>query len=600
MREKAPRVPDARSTIKAVSMNRRRMLVESLKWGSLATVALSSIPTEIFALENGAEIGLTGNPLRFPPVFTNGGILDLAETNVEVWPGTLTQVISINGSYPGPTVRIQRGETFSATLQNQLGEPATAHWHGLIAPETMDGHPKDPVAPGASYLYTFPVVQRAGTYFYHAHAHQLTAKHVYRGFAGLFIVDDDNETSLGLPRGDFDVPLVIQDRRSADQPAFVYSPTMMDATNGYLGDTVLVNGTPDPYLEVSRTLYRFRLVNGSNARVYRIAFADNHQFQIVATDSGLKDEAVAATSFYLSPGERVDILVDFSSYALAGSVILKSLPFPGGGGSQGTELNLIRFDVTGTLSSGGSVPSSMPPIVYHDPLDVVRTRTFDLSMTMGSANIHRINNLTYDIDRIDEEVPQGDLEEWRITNGTGLFHPIHIHGIMFQVFSRNSNTSLPPADWGWKDTVLVYPSEVVSILVRFTDYTGIYLLHCHNLEHEDDGMMLNFRVNGTTDVQNETPSLPSEFRLHQNYPNPFNPSTVIDLDIPLPSHVRVDIFDITGTCVSTLADGMMQTGHHSLIYSPIATDGSFLPSGPYIVRMTAGTLIQTIKITLLR
>jgi len=391
-------------------------------------------------------------------------------------------------------VRVQRGSIFSATVVNQLAEEATIHWHSLIAPEAMDGHPKDPIPRGGSFTYTFPIVQRAGTYFYHAHAYMRTAKQVYQGFAGLFIVDDDNEIPLGLPRGSFDVPLVIQDRRSANQPQFTYSPTMMDVMNGYLGDLVLVNGTPDAYFEVSRTLYRFRLVNGSNARVYKIGFADNHAFHIIATDGGLNDQAVSATSFFLSPGERVDILMDFSSYSLGQSVVLKSLPFTGGGGTQGLDLNIIRFDVTGSQSSGGSVPSTLPSITYYNPSEVVRTRTFLLSSTMGGG--YRINNRIYDLNRIDEEVPGNELEEWRIVNGTTEFHPMHIHGLLYQVLSRSGSTTLPPSDRGWKDTVLVNPSETVRVLVKFTNYNGIYLLHCHNLEHEDDGMMLNFRVSG--------------------------------------------------------------------------------------------------------
>jgi len=579
-------------------MNRRRMLFDSLKWSSLVALGVNAKPGKVFALETGWLSELTGNPLRFPPVFTNGGMMGLSTTNVEVWPGTTTQIVAVNGSYPAPTVRIQRGATFSATLVNQLAEPATAHWHGLIAPEAMDGHPKDPVAPGSSFSYSFPVIQRAGTYFYHAHAHMLTAEHVYKGFAGLFIIDDDNEIPLGLPRGSFDVPLVIQDRRSAYQPQFTYAPTIMDSMNGYLGDTVLVNGTPDPYFEVSRTLYRFRVVNGSNARVYKIGFADNHAFHIVATDGGLKDEAVQASSFFLSPGERVDILMDFSSYALGQSVILKSLPFTGGGGSQGTELNLIRFDVTGVQSSGGVVPSSMPPITYYIPSEVVRTRVFTLTMAMGGTNIHKINNRTFELTRIDEEVPKNDLEEWRIVNGTTLFHPMHIHGVLFQVLSRNGSTNLPPSDRGWKDTMLVNPSETVRLLVKFTDYTGIYLLHCHNLEHEDDGMMMNFRVNNATGIEQEQDNVPSEFRLHQNHPNPFNPSTKISFDVPTASQVELEVFNVRGQKVATLVKQTLGTGQHTVEFTAVDPHGASLSSGMYFVRMAAGSFVQSVKMIL--
>ncbi len=571
-------------------MNRREMLLESLKLGAVASLGIHLIRGRIFALETGFLTERTGNPLRFPPLFP-GGAMTLATSNVEVWPGTTTQVVALNGSYPCPTVRVQRGSIFSATIMNQLAEAATVHWHGLIAPDAMDGHPKDPIPPGGSFTYAFPIVQRAGTYFYHAHAHMLTAKQVYKGFAGLFIIDDDNEIPLGLPRNNFDIPLVIQDRRSADQPQFTYSPTVMEKMTGYLGDIVLVNGTPDAYFEVSRMLYRFRLVNGSNARVYKIGFADNHAFHIVATDGGLKDQAVSVTSFFFSPGERVDILMDFSSYSLGQSVVLKSLPFTNGGGTQGLDLNIIRFDVTGSQNSGGIVPTTLPAITYYNPSDVVRTRSFTLTMTMGGGA--RINNRTYDLNRIDEEVPGNQLEEWRIVNGTTEFHPMHVHGVLFQVLSRNGITTLPPSDRGWKDTVLVNPSETVRVLVKFTNYNGIYLLHCHNLEHEDDGMMLNFRVSGLTEVEETNSDTPESFQLYQNYPNPFNPSTTIRYSIPESAFVTLQVYDVTGREIQTLVTKVQEPGVHSIDF-----DSSGLASGVYLYRLQAGGFVATNKMIL--
>jgi len=474
-------------------MKRREMIIRSLQAGALISFIR---PTDIFS-NNNTNVGLTGNPLRFPPVFSNGGTMTLANSAVNVWPGQNTNVIAINGSYPCPSVVIQKGETFTAHFINQLTEPATSHWHGISAPELMDGHPKDAILPGESRTYTFPVLNRAGTYFYHAHADLLTSKHVYKGFAGFFIVDDTAEIPLRLPRGAYDIPLCLQDRRIADIPEFNYAPVITDMTRGYLGDTVLVNGTPDTYFEVSKTLYRFRLLNGSNARVYKIAMSDNSPFQIIATDGGLKDIPVSANSFFLSPGERVDILFDFSSYSIGQSLILKSLAFASSGGGiyrQGVEMNLMRFDITANLSSGGVVPSALTPISYYDPNDAVTVRDFVLSMVGGGMNMHRINGLTFDMDRIDWETPLNSLEEWKIINTTNLIHPMHTHAALFQIYSRNGSTVLAPNDKGWKDTVLVNPGETVRVLVKFTDYAGIYLFHCHNLEHEDDGMMLNFKV----------------------------------------------------------------------------------------------------------
>lgn len=577
-------------------MSRRQLLSRFLATGVIAAVSSPFTGLRIFANDKGTTIlaESAGNPLRFPPVIT-GGTMTLAAGSVSIWPGSTTQVFAINNSYPAPTVQVERGSTFTVKFINQLSEPSTIHWHGLIVPELMDGHPKDAVQPGGSYTYSFPVLQRAGTYLYHSHAFMRTAAQVYKGFAGFFIVTDASETTLGLPTGGFDVPLVIQDRRSVDVPQFAYNPTPMDVMNGFLGDLPLVNGTPDAYLEVSRTLYRFRLLNGSNARLYNVGLSDNHIFHILSTDGGLKDQAVEATSFMLSPGERVEILMDFSSYAIGQSVILKSLPFAQGMGQypQGVEMNLLRFDVAGNAKSGGVVPTSLPPITYHDPSNVVRTRTFALTSAMMGG--HKINNVSFDLKRIDEEVSTHQLEEWVIINETDEYHPMHVHGLLFQVHSRNGNIILPPSEKGWKDTVLVNPRDTVKVLVLFDDYAGVYLLHCHNLEHEDDGMMLNIRVTTSTDIADRVETLPSDITLHQNYPNPFNPSTTIRYGLPSREHVTLTVFNTLGQQVSVLQEGDQDAGYHEVKF-----DGQDLPSGVYFCRIQVGVFTDTKKLLLVR
>ncbi len=340
-------------------MKRREFIIKS----TLAGAALYS--PKIFSFGEQKKGALVGNPLRFPPELQPGESLIFNSADVEVWPGTTTQVLSLNNSYPCPTIRIQKGEQFSVLFENQYTEEATVHWHGLLVPELMDGQPKDAVLPGNNYTYSFPVFQRAGTYFYHSHAHHLTAKHVYKGYAGFFIVEDDDELQYGLPTGEYDIPLLIQDRHSAYQPQFNYAPTMMDRMLGYLGDLPLINGTPEAFFEVQKTLYRFRLLNGSNARVYKIAFSDNSPFWVLATDGGLKDEVIQMNSVFLSPGERLDILFDFSSYGIGNSVTLQSQTFSGVG-NQGILMDLLRFDIAGSLSSGGIVPQNLPPINYYD------------------------------------------------------------------------------------------------------------------------------------------------------------------------------------------------------------------------------------------
>ncbi|MCB0744418.1 MAG: multicopper oxidase family protein, partial [Ignavibacteriae bacterium] len=469
-------------------MKRREFIIKS----TLAGAALSTY--QLFPFGGIKKVNGVGNLLRFPQELQPGESLIFKSANVEVWPGTTTHVLALNNSYPAPTIRVNKGEEFSVLFENQHSEESTIHWHGLLVPEIMDGQPKDAVLPNTSYRYSFPIIQRAGTFFYHSHAHHFTAEQVYKGHAGFFIIEDEEEKNLGLPSGKYDIPLLIQDRHSVFQPQFVYSPSNMDRMQGYLGDLPLINGTPDAYFEVQKTLYRFRIVNGSNARVYKLAFSDNSQFLIISTDGGLKDEAIKVDNVFLSPGERIEILYDFSVYSLGQTITLESQFFSSFGG-QGLQMNLLRFDIIGSQFSGGSVPQNMPSIKYYDYNSVQRTRTFTLSqgMMMGSG-IHRINGLTYEMNRVDENVPFDSLEEWKFVNTTINFHPMHIHGVMFHVYARNGNTNLDPKDKGWKDTVLVNPNETVQVLIKFTDYSGRYLLHCHNLEHEDDGMMLNIEI----------------------------------------------------------------------------------------------------------
>ena len=208
-------------------MKRRQFIIKS----ALAGAAISFIPN-VFSESKQGNKKLLGNQLRFPPELQAGQSLVLSSFDIEVWQGTTTQVIGLNNSYPGPTIRVQKGDQFSVLFENQITQDATIHWHGLLVPELMDGQPKDAVLPGNSYTYTFPVFQRAGTYFYHSHSHNLTAQQVYKGFAGFFIVEDNDELQYGLPAGAFDIPLLIQDRHSIYQPQFTYAPAMIDRMLG--------------------------------------------------------------------------------------------------------------------------------------------------------------------------------------------------------------------------------------------------------------------------------------------------------------------------------------------------------------------------------
>ena len=258
-------------------------------------------------------------------------------------------------------------------------------------------------------------------------------------------------------------------------------------------------------------------------------------------------------------------------------------------------MDLLRFDIVGSNSSGGTVPQNLPPINYYNINDIQNTRNFILTQGMMGSGMHRINGLTYDMNRIDEVIPFNELEEWKFINNTNNFHPMHIHGVLFQVYSRNGNTNLNANDKGWIDTVLVNPNETVQTLVKFNDYSGIYLLHCHNLEHEDDGMMLNIQIDSPTKVENESPT-PDNFELYQNYPNPFNPSTKISYKLNNPDQkVTLSIYDVNGNLVEKLFDRLQSEGTHSYTWK-----ASKYSSGTYFCRLNVDGLSKTIKLVYLK
>jgi FtsP/CotA-like multicopper oxidase with cupredoxin domain len=386
-------------------------------------------------------------------------------------------------------------------MHNELGEESIVHWHGLDVPDEADGHPRHAVSSGTSYTYDFSVSSRAGTYWYHPHPHGRTGPQVYMGLAGFFIVDDPAEGGMGLPVGARDIPLVLQDKRLGSEGHFVYEPFGPDYVQGYLGDSPFVNGAPFPYLEVDRALYRLRILNGSNARIYDLALSDGSPLVLIGTDGGLLEYAATLHSILLGPAERVDVLVDFSGRSPRDRVLLQSRAFQLHGGmgmgmgmdtDQGQPMDLMEFLVRDSEISGEDVPSALatlPPIPSAAGAPV---REFRFSSHMMG---HVINGRSFEMERVDHQIALGDVEIWRFINQSGTPHPVHMHGGQFRVLSRSGGrTRVYPWEEGLKDTVLLLPFETVDVLVRFEEYRGLYLLHCHNLEHEDAGMMMNFEV----------------------------------------------------------------------------------------------------------
>jgi blue copper oxidase len=277
---------------------------------------------------------------------------------------------------------------------------------------------------------------------------------------------------------------------------------------------MLANGTPDAFLQVYRGLYRLRLLNGSNARILKLAFSDNRPFHLIASDGGLLDKPVELTQLTLGPAERAEILMNFAAYEPAGTVTLKTLAFEDpNGGMQGIEMPIIRFDVLLDSGAPPTIPSSLSQLERLDPSKAVAERTFEFRSDFGSPAMHTINSRMFDMERVDEQMRPGDIEIWTFLNRSQMPHPVHAHGAHFQVIDVNGNSTLAPEYLGWKDTVLAQPYEPVRVVVRIAEHLGVFLLHCHNLEHEDHGMMMNFEVTNTVGVQQDRGTPPGRMDL---------------------------------------------------------------------------------------
>ncbi len=243
--------------------------------------------------------------------------------------GPENTLTTLPDSYLGPLMRFQKGQKIRIRLRNGLPEPTIAHWHGLHVPMLMDGHPMYAIDPGETFVYEFEMRNRAGLYFYHPHPHEATATQVYRGMAGAIIVGDDEEKALELPSGEFEIPIVLQDRSFNDDNQLVYGGGMHAQMVGFQGDHVLVNGRPDYAIDVASRAYRLRILNGSNSRIYKLAWDDGSPITVIGVDGGLLEKPEEKPYVMLAPGERLDVWADFSGRSVGSMIVMRSAPFSG-------------------------------------------------------------------------------------------------------------------------------------------------------------------------------------------------------------------------------------------------------------------------------
>ncbi|RPJ27712.1 MAG: twin-arginine translocation signal domain-containing protein [Chloroflexi bacterium] len=468
--------------------------------------------TDLFVPDT--EISLTATDKRMQ-------ILPGAQTRVYRYEGQLVSgsgatVQAVPDSYLGPILRVKRGTKLRILFHNNLIENSVIHPHGLQVPEECDGHPMQAIGPGQTKVYEFEMIDRAGPYWFHPHPHMRTSEQVMMGLAGLMYVwDPEEEMAIpGASTGANDIPIIIQDRSFDQNNQISYQPNMMW---GFLGDRILVNGKPNAAFSLEPRAYRLRILNGSNARTYKLAWSNNMPLAVIGVDGGLLPAVVSRNYVMVMPGERVDIWADFSS--LAGKqVILQSLAFQAGGmGMMGGGMrgmggiaNGTAFDVlTVNVSQKATIKPVLGPLpalsVRYDANNVPDYNTpRPFVISMGRMMTWTINGRVFEMEAVaeDEKVLRDEVTTWEWVNNSPIPHPMHIHNVHFQVLQRVAPSFVDGyntinqglIDGGWKDTVSVWPGERVKVAMKFGPHTGMYMYHCHILEHEDMTMMRNLMV----------------------------------------------------------------------------------------------------------
>lgn len=450
--------------------------------------------------------------------------LNMHKDSVQFFPGAISKTYAFNQyKYLGPTLIFNKGTNVNITVNNQVGDTTTVHWHGIHLPAKWDGGPHTPIMPAASWNPQFTVMDHAATYWYHPHMHMKTAEQAIKGAAGLIIVRDPLEAALNLPRkyGVDDIPLIVQCQQ--------YDAQNQAMPEGMQDSTILVNGARGTYgytvyANLPAQVVRMRILNASGERTFNFGFTGNKQFKIIASDGGLLNAPVTVTRIRLAPGERAEILIDLSglnsqtlhlkSYASELPIGIQggpTMPMPPNSPPMDSPLNGIDFNimqinvVAQTANPVTSMPATLVNNVIFPQASATATRTirFTADSLMVMDGPFYFNDSSFNMMRIDYQIPLNSVEVWKLVNETMVAHPFHIHDVQFFVIDRSGN---PPAaeESGRKDVVLVPPGDSLMFITKFEDFVDTipYMYHCHILMHEDDGMMGQFVVtNSTTGIK---------------------------------------------------------------------------------------------------
>ncbi|HBB35519.1 MAG TPA: bilirubin oxidase [Cyanobacteria bacterium UBA8803] len=434
-------------------------------------------------------------PFRTPPVLkpvrsdetTDYYEITMQKARVEILPGLSTEIWGYNGITPGPTIKQPRGRLSVVRFINKLDEAMSIHLHGMASLPQYDGYAEDLIRPDYYKDYFYPN-NRASTLWYHDHAVHKTSRHVYMGLAGMYIVEDEFERDLPLPKGDYEIPLIIQDKKFAKDGSLIFDDL---GQKGVYGDVMLVNGVPWPRMEVANRKYRFRVLNAGASRTANLRLSTGDDLIVIGTDAGLISAPVKTKNLRIGIAERYGFIIDFSKYPIGTRVVLQN-PISFSNVDRDTRTNQIMcFDVVRQESDDSSIPSVLRPVQPIPVSSAVRTRTFRFDRNGGQW---KINNKTWDKNRIDANPGFNEVEIWNLVNTGGSWvHPVHIHLVDLQLLDRNGRPPLP-YERGWKDVFFLGEGETVRVITRFGPNSGKYMMHCHNIVHEDHDMMNQFEV----------------------------------------------------------------------------------------------------------
>ena len=528
--------PDAHCTHRGPRFTRR----EVLKLGALGGAALllpveRTARTQLTLADRIPESRLPRPfqvPFGVPPVLgpvrkdatTDYYQITMRANRVQILPGfPPTEIWGYNGITPGPTIKVMRGRKSVVRQINRLPRRhptldyeswTSVHLHGSDSLPQYDGYANDVTYPGEYKDYRYPNNQNARTLWYHDHGVHHTAENAYMGLAAQYHMHDRDELSLPIPHGRYDVPLTLKDAIFATDGSLIFDDGgSRGGHDSLFGDVILTNGRPWPVMRVERRKYRFRILNASVSRGYDLALSSGGPLTIIGHDGGLAPAPVAVDHFKIGMAERYEVVVDFAKYKIGDKIVLQNRGLDNNV-DFGSTRQIMRFDVVSeaTDRTNNSVPQVLNRGNYvRNPMKLQESQAVSVhSLRLERGNGQwTINGRTWDPERVDERCELDEIDVWEIENKSGgWFHPLHIHLVDFKVLDRNGR---PPFPWerGPKDVVYVGEGEKVRVLGQFGPNKGKYMIHCHNLVHEDHDMMTQFEVGvGGPDPVDTAPARP--------------------------------------------------------------------------------------------